>query len=64
MNVRRFLFLVCMSLLLGLNAQAQSKTKGYNITVKIEGLKDTVCYMAYHFGDKQYLRDTAQVNSK
>lgn len=64
MNFRRSLFLICLSFLLGLSAQAQTKSKGYNITVKIEGLKDTVCYMAYHFGDKQYLKDTAQVNSK
>lgn len=53
-----------MSFFVVFNLAAQSKSKGYNITVKIEGVKDTVCYMAYHYGDKQYLKDTAEVNSK
>ncbi len=38
--------------------------KGYAIKIKLNGLKDTTCYLAYHFGDKQYLKDTAKVDSK
>ena len=38
--------------------------EGYNIKVKIKGLKDTVCYLGNYFGDKQYIRDTAKINSK
>ena len=30
---------------------------GYNIPVTISGLRDSSIYLAYHFGDKQYLRD-------
>lgn len=37
---------------------------GYSIKVKLIGLKDTVCYLGNHFGDKQYIRDTARVDSK
>jgi thiol-disulfide isomerase/thioredoxin len=36
----------------------------YNIKIKIKGLKDTVCFLGNYFGDKQYLRDTAKLNSK
>lgn len=36
----------------------------YSYKFKINGLKDTVCYMGFHFGEKKYVRDTARVNSK
>ena len=41
-----------------------SNNTGYNIKLKIKGLKDTVCYLGNYFGDKQYIRDTARINSK
>lgn len=41
-----------------------AQAKGYSIKVKLTGLKDTTCYLAYHFGDKQYLKDTAKVDAK
>ncbi len=31
---------------------------GYNINIAINGLSDSTVYLAYHFGDKQYLKDT------
>lgn len=34
-------------------------TKGYEIKIKVEGLSDSLCYLANYFGDKQYLRDSA-----
>ncbi len=37
---------------------------GYSIKIRVKGLKDTTCYLAYHFGDKQYLKDTAKVDAK
>ncbi|MBC7390803.1 MAG: redoxin domain-containing protein [Opitutaceae bacterium] len=54
-------------LILSFQVQAAEKptsAKAYSIKVKLTGLKDTVCYLAYHFGDKQYLKDTAKVDSK
>lgn len=36
----------------------------YTIKVKIAGLKDTICHLANHYGDKQYIQDTARVDSK
>lgn len=37
---------------------------GYSIKIRVKGIKDTVCYLANYFGDKQYLKDTARVDSK
>jgi thiol-disulfide isomerase/thioredoxin len=40
-------------------------SQGYKISIKVNGIpKDTTCFLAYHFGDKQYLKDTAKVDSK
>ncbi|WMJ73085.1 thioredoxin-like domain-containing protein [Cytophagaceae bacterium ABcell3] len=60
--MKRFLSTFIFSLII-LQATAAEK-EGYKIKARIKGLKDTVCYLAYHYGDKQYLKDTAQVDSK
>ncbi len=36
---------------------------GYEIKVRIIGLKDTICYLGNHYGDKQYVRDTVKVDA-
>ena len=36
----------------------------HDIKVKINGLKDTVCYLANYYLDKPYIIDTAKINSK
>lgn len=54
--------LIAILILLGIEAFADKG--GYNIKVKFKGLKDTVCYLGNYFGDKQYIRDTAKINSK
>lgn len=38
--------------------------KGHDLKFRIEGLKDTVAYLGYHYGDKQYVSDTVRVDSK
>ncbi len=48
-------------ILFALFAQAAD---GYKIRVKAFGVKDSMCYLAYYFGDKQYIKDSAQANSK
>src|ERR1017187_1592887 len=38
--------------------------EGYNIKIKIKGLhKDSVCYLANDYGDKQFIRDTAKADA-
>lgn len=36
---------------------------GYDISVNISGLRDSTIYLAYHFGDKQYIKDTVNLDS-
>ncbi len=38
--------------------------KGYEIKVTINGLRDSTCQLAYYFGDKQYIKDSARADSK
>lgn len=35
---------------------------GYKIAVKVNNLKDSVCYLGFYYGDKKYVQDTARVN--
>jgi thiol-disulfide isomerase/thioredoxin len=36
--------------------------KGYEISLNINGLSDSTIYLAYHLGDKQYLKDSLKVS--
>jgi thiol-disulfide isomerase/thioredoxin len=40
----------------------QVKATGHEIKIRIIGLKDTICYLGNHFGDKQYITDTVRVD--
>jgi thiol-disulfide isomerase/thioredoxin len=35
---------------------------GYEIDVAIKGLQDSSIYLAYHYGDKQYIKDTIKLD--
>jgi hypothetical protein len=52
------------SLLVFLTAVSlQSQTKNaYGISVNIKGLADSTVYLAYHMGDKQYLKDSIKLD--
>ncbi|MBN2861815.1 MAG: redoxin domain-containing protein [Bacteroidales bacterium] len=43
--------------LLSIQMYCQLKS-GYEISVTVSGLKDSTIFLAYHFGDKQYITDT------
>jgi thiol-disulfide isomerase/thioredoxin len=36
--------------------------EGYDISVNISGIGDSTVYLAYHFGEKQYVRDTLKLD--
>lgn len=36
---------------------------GYHIAVKVNNLKDSVCYLGFYYGDKKYVQDTARINN-
>ncbi len=50
-----FIFFVCTAI-------SQVKP-GYEISFTISGLRDSSVYLAYHLGDKQYIRDTVKLDS-
>lgn len=35
----------------------------YEIKLKIDGIEDSVAYLGYHYGDKKYVQDTAEVDA-
>ncbi len=59
--MRRIIFL--FSLVLAYYVASGQQNKGYEISVSIKGLSDSTIYLAYHFGDKQYLKDTLKLDS-
>ena len=56
---RRFILLACAFIISLSNLLANG---GYEITVKVDGFTEKEAYLAYHYGDKQYIKDTVQVN--
>ncbi len=39
------------------------QAEGYRIEVQLNGFQETEAYLAYYFGDKQYIKDTAAVGA-
>jgi thiol-disulfide isomerase/thioredoxin len=42
----------------------QALAGGYEIKVNVKGLSDSTCQLAYYFGDKQYIKDSAKADAK
>ncbi len=38
--------------------------KGYQVSVSVSGLPDSTIYLAYHLGDKQYVKDTIKLDNR
>ncbi|MFN7118602.1 MAG: redoxin domain-containing protein [Saprospiraceae bacterium] len=60
MNMKRFTFL---GVLLALSLAAFANG-GYSIKIKLKGYTEKQLFLGYHFGDKPYLKDTAEVNAQ
>lgn len=58
MMIRSFFTLLNILLVTTLTTQAQDAPYAYDIEVKLNGLANAEIYLAYHFGDKQYMKDT------
>ncbi|MBA4321590.1 MAG: hypothetical protein C0408_02110 [Odoribacter sp.] len=58
--MRRVSILIILFMLFGL-ATGQVK-KGYEIAFTINGLSDSTIYLAYHLGDKQYVKDSVKIS--
>ncbi len=65
--MKKSILLVLMFSLVGLYAHAgkdKKQSKGYEIKVKVNNMTDSLCYLAYHLGDKKYVRDTTVLDKK
>lgn len=54
-------FLACF---ISAGAIGANKQDGFQIKVKVDGLKDTTLLLGYYYGDKKYVLDTTRVNDK
>lgn len=59
-----YLFLLFAIPLFSFSQKSPSKAIGHNLKFKINGLKDTLAYLAGYYGPKQYFKDTADVDSQ
>jgi thiol-disulfide isomerase/thioredoxin len=55
--------IMCLLMMLITAVTWGQQKKAYEISVSIAGLKDSTIFLAYHFGDKQYLKDTIKLDS-
>lgn len=46
------------TILLATNLHHGASGQGYDITITVEGMQDSVAYLGYHFGEQKYLSDT------
>ncbi len=57
--MKNIIFVLLLSFPVLLSGQTD---KGYEINISIHGLRDSSIYLAYHFGDKQYITDTVKLD--
>ena len=58
-------FIVCSLIVFANLTFAQTrKTDYYEFKGNVQGVKDTTCLLAYYFGDKQFAKDTAEIDSQ
>jgi peroxiredoxin len=60
--MRRYLLLTTFSFMIPLCLFSQGKG-GHSLKFKINGIKDTIVQIGNHYGDKQYLKDSARVDA-
>lgn len=53
-----------LTLLAALCFALGAKADGFEYRFDFEGISDTIAYLAYHYGDKQYIADTLQIDGK
>jgi len=54
-------FFASLLLLIAYSVHGQVKS-GHEISITIRGLADSTVYLGYHYGDKQYIRDTIRLD--
>lgn len=56
--------LLCFLMFIAISGALCAGKEGYQIKVKINNLPNDTIYLAYHFGEKQYMKDTARLDGK
>ncbi len=46
------------------NSCGETYSNGYNIDITINGVEDNTILIAYHFGDKKYIKDTLETDNR
>ncbi len=62
--IRRRVFPIVLLVIVCISCFCSFAKEGYHIKVNINGLKDTTSILAYYYGNNQYVKDTAYVDSK
>lgn len=60
MRLKSFLIIAALSISTFCTSYAQD---GYNVKVKINGLRDSLIYLANNYGEKQYLKDSSKADA-
>ncbi|MEY4875723.1 MAG: hypothetical protein RL708_872 [Bacteroidota bacterium] len=63
MNFKKLQHVVLFFILTIIINSASAKDEGYKISLKLNGYKDKVCYLANYYGDKQYIQDTVTLKN-
>jgi thiol-disulfide isomerase/thioredoxin len=50
-------------LIVDTRAHPSIQEEGYDITVQVKNMKDTVGYLGYHFGNQKFITDTSKVDA-
>ncbi len=61
MNLKKIFFSTLFSILFISCALAD---KGYQINIQVQGLQDTTAFLAYHYGNRQYVQDTVKIDKE
>ena len=61
--LKRNLFSILLFGIILISSKTNAADSGHELKFKV-GLKDTLCYLANYFGDKQYLQDSARTDSE
>lgn len=61
--MKKLLILLCLGMC-AFFANPLQAADGYRIGVKLEDYAEKEIYLAYHYGDKQYIRDTVAINEE
>ena len=57
-------FLLSGALFIASALSVQAAPKAHDLKFNLGGLKNTICFLGCHYGDKDYLQDTAKIDEK